>query len=134
MRATSVIKLMVGWFLAAAGLGAAGFYVLRPIMLEAQNEPKAEGVVKDEDGEVVSKRFSAPKLTVSSTRASIRRGGSTVGKRPRRPKKVAPTTENAPAPDAGGAAPSAPDTGAPPTVIPVDGGGAGTTTPVSGGG
>ncbi len=115
---------MVGWFLGAAALGAVGFYVVRPVVLEANNTPSNESPA-DDSGEVLSKKFSAPKVTVSEREARLRRGGSTIGKRPRRVKKKVETTETpVVAPDSGGA-PTTPDTGPPienPTTSPIDGG------------
>jgi len=117
---------MVGWFLGAAALGAVGYYVVRPVVLEANNTPSKVSPA-DDGGEVLSKKFSAPKVTVSEREARLRRGGSTIGKRPRRVKKKVETTE-APvtAPDSGGAPPSIPDAAGPPIANP-------TTSPIDGG-
>jgi len=121
MRTASLIKVMVGCFLAPAAVGSAAYYFVRP-MMSTTSSAQDQATEETDQSEAASKRFTAPKVTISSHRATIRKGGSVVGRRPR-PRKV--EKKEAPAetagatttmgPDGGGAASPPPITSAPDT-------------------
>jgi hypothetical protein len=133
MRAGSVAKTLIGWFLLPVVMGGVAFYVMKP-MFEGDADPQAASDVQSDGTKVASKKFAAPSVKIFSTKSrGMRRGGDLIGKRGHKKKKVeepkAADTGGPPGPpitsSSGGGTP--PDTGG--TASPGTGG----TTPVSGG-
>lgn len=137
MRTSSLVKVLAGWFLAPVAVGSVAFYVVRPLV-SSPTAVESEATGDSEAATTGPKRYTAPKVTVNSHRATIKRGGGTVGRRPKRkvtkPKveEAGVTNPDAPTsmgPDIGGTPPattSAPDTGS-------TGTGTGTGTGIEGG-
>lgn len=115
---------MVGWFLLPVVLGTGGYFVIRP-MVASDSTPIVDTTQSSDAEEPTSKKFSAPKVTVTAQRTQTRRRGGLIGKRPRAVKKKveAPKEDVIPA-----GATMGPDTGGGGTVAPPDSGGAPPTT------
>lgn len=132
MRAGSVAKTLIGWFLLPVAMGAVAFYVMKP-MFEADADPMAKTEVQGDGTKVASKKFAAPSVKIFSSKSrGMRRGGSLIGKRGRKKKVEAPKTDVAgpPGPPTVSGPPSG---GGPPDTGGAAGPSSGGTTPVSGG-